>query len=339
MDNKQIYKFKDLPSIPSFKQWREDQRGTQEQDIGFKILDNISLSEEEENIFKEALSFYKAVITQMQKMDLSALTAEDFVDFKEYFENVFNFLPVVENVVSCGFVVRIVKNKEVFEEGKSIPNISFLSYPPLAIVQRNGRYNRANTSNRNAFYGTGSINASLLETTPESGELITVGVYVPKVKDFKMNSYPISHSKQARLVNQEVQKGYNAFIKSKENRHPLMMECLEIVFDFLGEEFSKPVNNHLEYFYSAIFSDRILTNSNVIVYPSVKCKYKYENLAIAPAYFDDNFQLNRIFEILVKDTFYDEEKAFEYPFEISYINTVYSREPKQICPDGQIIWD
>ena len=251
---------------------------------------------------------------------------------------------LVRNDVKCNYIYRIVKNEDILKERISLPNISYLKYPSKEIVKQVGMYNRANTPDFNVFYGAESINAALLETQPAHNDLITIGIWKNISKDNKVVSYPISHGKEAIEVNEGVRKGYQSFLSKKKNNSPLLMDFMELIFDFLGSEFSKSVENHFGYFYSAIYSERIFNNNhpdwiyNAIIYPSVKNRFKYENLAIRPEFFDANFQIERIWEMVIDETYYSQDLKFDNPVAFSYVKPLYIKEPKQIGFDGSIIW-
>jgi RES domain-containing protein len=339
-----LLKFRDLPEIPICKRYVEGRMATPEAEIYMKIHRKEVLTNEEEKLVKECIEFYKNVIPLLRKVDFNSLSKDDLQNLKGYFNYIFNYILICQNDMTCYGTRRVVKNKDVLGIERSLPNVSFLKYPPLEKVKEIGKYNRANTPNFNMFYGATSVNAALMETKPEKNELITAGIwYNPDLKR-TLNTYTINFGKSAIEANPLVKKGYDYFQRIKEINHPLLMEVHEIIYEFLGEEYSKPANNHLDYFYSATYTEKILSDrknkecSEAIMYASIQNKYKYENLAIIPEIFDERFVLVKIYEMVVNETYYDKEIDFDNLDEISYIKPYYIREPRQVLPDGKIIW-
>jgi hypothetical protein len=337
-----VDKFRDLPEIPTPKRWREGFETTLEQDVTLKILTRQPINEEERNILCEAISFYKNVIPQLHKIELENLNDEDRASLLGYFNYVFNFFLTITNEITCNYTARLVKNEDVIKKRKSIEDTKYLKYPPLTLVKEIGKYNRASTSNSTVFYGAECCDATLLETKPKKNDLVTVGVWKYRHPEKKIMTYPITFGKEAIQANPHTKKGYDYFQKVKEINDPQLMEFMEIFFDFLGLEFSKQVVDHYQYFYSAIYSDKIFENTdpvfNAIVYPSVQNRFKYHNIAIRHTFFDEEFYIDRIFEFEIEDTFYDQEFPFSHAFHVSYVKPKNVREPKQIDIDGKIIW-
>src|SRR5690606_38974660 len=138
-----------------------------------------------------------------------------------------------------------------------------------------GKYNRANSPFTNVFYGSENIETAVFELKPKPNEKITIGEWIPKeskhfIMSFIFHEKVLSHRSQVSSI-----------IKAKHDEHvskfnPMLKNFLATYTDILGYEFSKPVDHHLEYLISAIFSDRILsyeTNHNRkidgIIFPSV----------------------------------------------------------------------
>jgi len=340
-----VNEFKDLPVIPECKRWILGGKTTLEQQILFKLLNGQPITKDEERLFNESIEFYSTVTLQLSNTKLQSFTEEERFEYFGYVNYVFSHLMLLSNNVTCWNICRVVKNKSVLGEEKSIPHVSLLSYPSKEIVKRIGQYNRANSPDYNVFYGAQTVNAALLETKPAIGDLITVSVWGNTNPEMEILSYPINHGKEAIMINADVRKGYTAFQAIKKKNHPLLMKMMEIIFDFLGEEFSKQAHHHLDYFFSAFYSQRIFENVDIpdwnyeaIIYPSVQNKFKYENLAIKPEVFDKRFRIRKIMEMVVDESYYDLDLPLSDLLSISYIKPRYIREPSKLNADNSIEW-
>lgn len=305
--------FRNLPEIPSHKMWREGSKTTLEQDIVFKYLEQKPITKEEEQIFTELTDFYIQLKEDLKMLDYSTFNETDFENFKNYITYAFNYNVLISNQLTIPRTYRLVVNEWVTGKNERIKDINFLKYPSLEIVKKANKYNRANTKNTTVFYTTECIDTALKEIKPPKNKLITVGMWIPN-KNKKFTSYPISHSEEAIKANIGVAKATQAFDKIAENNSKMIMDFLRHYFTLLGSEFTKTVNNHLEYYISALFSERILQKSEepdndfrfeCIIYPSVGNKFETDNLAILPDVIDNDFILSKVYEFEIEETLYE----------------------------------
>ena len=223
-----------------------------------------------------------------------------------------------------------------------------MSYPPKHVVNKIGKYNRANTPDFPVFYGTDSIDNALLELRPEAGRLVSIGQWIPKKgEQVKLNSYPIYHNPMLVNINQTARDGYFAFQEIKKKGHPLLMEFMEVYFSFISVEFAKPVKNHIEYLYSALFAQRIFLvendplpeyNFDCLIYPSVGNTYQVENLAIKPNIIDEKFRLFKVFEFEITKTYYEKTPPRYHPEEITVVEYQNYEVTDWVEKDGYIVW-
>ena len=121
--------------------------------------------------------YYRELFSELQKLNYSEFSKSDIIDFKNYIFYAFNFEILFTNDVTIFKVFRVVINEHVIGSKDSIEKKGFLTYPPLHVVKRRGRYNRANTKYTTVFYGSETIDTALNELRPKIGEVVTVGTY------------------------------------------------------------------------------------------------------------------------------------------------------------------
>jgi hypothetical protein len=307
--------FRNLPEIPIHKMWKKGSQTTLEQDIVFNYLEKRTISKENEQIFKELTNFYIELNKELKILDYATFNTTDFENFKNYITYAFNYNVLISNDLTIQRTYRLVVNEWVTGKNERIKNIDFLKYPSLEIVKKANKYNRANTQNTSIFYTTECIDTALKEIEPPKNKLVTVGMWIPNKKK-KFTSYPITHSEDAIKANIGVAKATQAFDKIAEYNSKIIMDFLRHYFVLLGSEFTKPVNNHLEYYISALFSERILqkpTEPNndfkfeCIIYPSVGNKFETDNLAILPDVIDNDFALAKVYEFEIEESYYENE--------------------------------
>lgn len=222
-----------------------------------------------------------------------------------------------------------------------------MTYPTLDVVKFLNKYNRANTPDFNLFYATDSFDSALLELKPGSGEHVSIGIWVPKTGKTTLAGYPLTHNPMAVQVNRDAQKGYLAFENLKNHNHPLLMNLMETIFSFFNDEFAKQTDNHLEYFYSAKFAERILKVLHLnedwkyecIVYPSVGNKYTVDNFAILPETIDEKFKLEKVIQFKIIETNYNSIPPRNHPEEVTVVKYNSFEKTDWIDKDGYIVWD
>lgn len=339
--------FKELPSIPESKKWRNDSYTTLEQDISFKLLNRQPISEQEEKFFSELASFYQELDERLRELNYSDFTPKDFENFKNYIFYAFNYVALVTNDLTVSQTYRLVVNEWVTHKNDTITNIDFLKYPNLEIVKNNKKFNRANTFNSTIFYSADSIDTALKEIRPPLNKLVTIGKWKPKNPAKKLISFPILHSEDAFNVNEGVQKATNAFEEHGKYNSPLFMNFMRYYFKLFGREFTKRVNHHYEYYISAIFSERIFERRlgdneefkyDCIIFPSVGNNFVTENLAIHPDTLDNDFELDEVLEFEIEEAYYEKACFFRHPETINLAKIKNLRRTYKIKDNGQIEW-
>ncbi len=338
--------YKDFPLIPKSKQWLEDSPNTPEQLITQKLIFGQPIDKHEEEQLKEAIAFYQALIPQLKCFDLTTLTGQNIQEFKDYFLYAFNYIVAVRNDLWVNRVVRLVNNETVQQGArKRIREQKYLSCPSKELVKELNYYNRANTPDFNVFYASDCIDTVLNELQPEPGYLVSAGIWEMTNKSKPLIIYPINHNPMAIEVNPDTRKGFIAFQKIKKKNHPLLMEFMEIFFDFISDEFAKSVDHHMSYFFSAIFSERILLDDTAsdwkydcMVYPSVGNKYSVDNLAILPEVIKKEFKLKKVIEFEVTETHYDRQPKRQSQEEITLVDYKNLETTDWIEENGDIVW-
>ncbi|WP_429391683.1 hypothetical protein [Mucilaginibacter lappiensis] len=342
-----LERFKHLPAIPEHKQYGEQYASTNEQRLTYKLFRNEPLEAGEMEIIASLDAFYQELNKGLASLDYSAFSLQDFLDFRNYIHFAFNFHFFITNELEVTYeLYRLVVNESVLLHDVSITNQRSLTYPPLAVLQRIGKYNRASTKDSTLLYLTESVDTALKELRPPEGKLVTVGIWRPRERR-KFVSYPIEHNVEAAAVNSEVAQGRFAVTALSQHQHPLGARYMNNYFALLAREFSKPVSHHYEYLLSALLSENIfdLEDPNpdfdyeCIVYPSVGNRFKTRNLAVKPAIADKEFQLVGAIEFRVEQGLYDREPLLTgNPASISVATITSYRETRNVNKSGDILW-
>lgn len=122
-----------------------------EQEIALKYVKQEPVSQDEEDTFKEILEFYKVLDQKLKDFDYTSLSESERELFKGYILYAFNYLPTVSNNLAIFTTYRMVINESVLGKNERINNIKYLKHPPFEIIQKIGRYNRANSTKTNVF--------------------------------------------------------------------------------------------------------------------------------------------------------------------------------------------
>ncbi len=341
--------FRTLPEIPIYKRWdnkNPENRYTPEQEISYKLLSGIQISEEEKQAFTELSNFYYTLNVELKKLEYSSFTPTDFENFKNYILYAFNYQAVVNNSLTIFHTYRLVVNEFASNKNERIHNIKYLKHPDLELVKKINKYNRANTPNSNIFYSTDCMDSALKEIRPPINKLITFGIWKPKTTKNTFISYPISHIDEAYDVNDGVAKSTRVF-EDKLKNNELLQNYMRFYLQLLGREYSKPVNHHYEYLISAFFSERIFDLRKIaspewrydcIIYPSVGNKYKTDNIALFPDVIENEFKLERVVEMEIEESFYDNDYELNYPNQITLAKTKNINTTTNIDEKGNIFW-
>lgn len=341
-----IYRFKNLPELPEPKIYNNSAH-TREQIISQKLFTGQNVTEAERSIFRDLALFYEALNKQLEYLDYRSFSSDEVRDFKNYMLYVFNFTVFVTNELTIYQVYRMIVNKDVTNENVTITDTKYLKYPPLAVVKKNGKYNRANTDKTTVFYAAENIDTALKEVRPPENTLVTVGVWKPK-SERTFLSYPIVHNERAINRNPEVSEAFNTIQKQVlTDKDPLVIDYMHYYLKLLSNEYSKLVDHHYEYIISATFSEQIFKKDNgqpdftydCIIYPSVGNDLQTRNLAFRAEVVDEYFVLEKVIEFEVTEAFYDRTPVPNKPPEfISLANVKNYRETRDISPTGEIKW-
>lgn len=337
--------FRDLPVIPETKIWIKGNtmmNATIEREITEKLRLGFPITSEEEKLLYDLADFYKKLSIALEKLDYSTFTSQDLEDFKNYIKYIYNYIVLFVNTTEIFQMYRIV----IYSDNKTITNKKWLTYPPLHIVKKLDKFNRANTPNTTIFYGAETIDAALNELKKhiKVGDLVTVGKWVPRQKKTFV-SYTISHSKVAYGINFGSTQALHGFLNYSKTQNKFYTEIIEKYLSILGYEYSKEINHHFEYFISATFSETILDNPQnkntkfdveCMVYPSVGNKFKTSNIAIKKDVFRHNFKLEKVIEFKVTEMHFDRNMSSE----TEGINLVDYEDLKITSKfdENQIIW-
>lgn len=199
---------------------------------------------------------------------------------------------------------RITINRSILGSNKRIKSISQLKYPPSHLVKK---YGRCNLPAQSVFYGTFGFMTALDEMKPKHGDLVTRTIWKNKT-DKPIKYCPIfMNQPEGNFINPRTVEYSNDFFKELEKIFP--ENAASVVVDlvqFISDSFARRVNpsNHRDYIFSAFFSNKILHefehgNIDAIYYPSVQQRLSFENIAIKPTVFDENYELAEIREGIV----------------------------------------
>jgi hypothetical protein len=199
---------------------------------------------------------------------------------------------------------RLTINRSVLGKNKRINEIKYLKYPPKELVTS---YGRCNKPGQPVFYGGFSIMTILAELRPRKGDLVTHSIWRVKNKT-PLKFCPIFKNQPSEeVINtqmMEIEEMYNNAVKD----YPIYLkDAIDELHQFIADSFTKRVDprNHLDYIFSAYFSDKILhelDNGRVdaIYYPSVQEKLSFENIAIKPEVFDEKYDLVEVSDQVIE---------------------------------------
>ncbi|RYY49949.1 MAG: hypothetical protein EOO06_05445 [Chitinophagaceae bacterium] len=337
--------FRDFPKIPTFKQWVNGNNLTREQEVTFKLLQKQKITQAEEDELKATKSFYAELATKLKNFDFTSLTDADRINFINYIRYAFNYNISATNNITLFTAYRTIINENVIGKNERITNSSFLKYPPIDIVKKIGKYNRANSINTNVFYCSENIDTTLKEIKPISNKLVTVGVWEP-VNDNRFLVSAISHSDVADKINKGVMSAKKAFDELRDYNHELFIEYVQHFQAMLGYEFTKPIKDHNEYLVSAFLSEEMLRDDHKkgdskivgLVYPSVGNGYTTDNFAFLPEIVDSRLRLRKVLEFEIEEPFYDKDYVHDDPEKITLARVKNLNIATQIDSDGTIHW-
>lgn len=203
---------------------------------------------------------------------------------------------------------RVTINKNLpNKKNERINDINKLKYPPSDDVKK---YGRANNVGQSIFYGTiDSYLIALNEMKPKVGDLITVSTWRLR-DDESLSVSPIFKiTSEDNITHNELSLRFSIVYQKLLKHHAKeVAEQIEELLQFIAECFAKDVEygNNYDYFMSSYFANKFfseLDNGNVeaLVYPSVKVKLKFSNIAIKPEVFDKKYQLLEVEENIIRE--------------------------------------
>lgn len=336
--------FRNLPTIPNSKRWIKGENETLEQRISKKLVLNQDVNSAERKVMQELIMFYGILYKSLQELDFQTFTQKDFKNFTNYIFYAFNYVPLLANKLTIYQIYRVVINENIIGSKKPLNKKRFLAYPPLHVVKKINKYNRANSMKNTVFYGAETIDTALNEIKPKIGDVVSIGVWQPNV-DREFNSYPISHSQRTFGINEKTTNATKALSEYWKNHDCLLNDFMEPYFHVLGHEYSKPIKHHYEYLISSMFSDRIFDNEKrentsfdfeCIIYASVGNKFKTSNIAIRKDILRHNFDLTKVIEFEVTECDYDKIQT-NNPEDITLVKYRNLKETTEII-ENDIIW-
>lgn len=335
--------FEGLPDIPEPKLWLPEEIGqlqTHEQRITFKLINGETINGKEINQLVDCINFYKDLKIGLQKLNFEGLgIGRNLEEFKAYIDYAYNYQLLHSNEVEIYRAFRIVRNFD----GKTKETASQLSFPNLQIVKDLGLFNRASTHNATMFYCAESVDSAFKELKPRKGEVITLGIWEPK-ENPKFNCYPISSNSKAQSVNDNARSAFLALNHVKAKMPKILANFFDGYFDLLNYEYSKPINHHLEYTVSALFSEKIIEDRedewtyDALIYPSVGNDFTHCNFAIKPTSANSKLKLVKAYEFEIIDADYSRPSNLQDPLRLTVANATILNESTSIQNDGTIKW-
>lgn len=193
-------------------------------------------------------------------------------------------------------IERLTINRRVVGSNKRIQNINHLKYPPDELVTK---YGRCNLPGRGIFYGTFNELLSLNEMKPNIGDLVTISVWRAKGNE-SLRCCPVFKNPPVHngVINPRMLELCPLYDRKLAEYPEFIRDPIDYLVRFIADSFVKEVSsaNHLDYLFSAYFSNYMLYNFedstiDAIYYPSVQNNLSFENLAIKPAIFDKKYEL------------------------------------------------
>lgn len=342
-----------FPKIPNSKIFNGDT--TPEQHAQMKLMQEIPLTQSDIEALQESVEFYEVAYPFLKSIDLSVITEIEKDEIVKFLDTMLNYQIIMQNNINFKSIYRVSFVRNEFLESGKVRDVNLISFPPLEIIKKIGRYGRANSPNSTCLYCAFNPIIALLETKPKIGDRIIISQWY-KDDDKPFVSYPIANNTSVK--NEGLEKATKAFKDRMSYNHPLFARTLDLLFDFLSSEYVKNVpitnSNAYEYLFSAYFSDKTLlkpvasvthptepiNDYDCIIYPSVGAKHATDNLAIKPSVVK---RLRPVFlkEIIVTGTDYDNATIYEnyLPKEINLpISGQVLRSSNEI-QNGRIIWE
>lgn len=255
---------------------------------------------------KEKLDYFR----QVSSNGIHKLNEKQIEDLKAEF---IRFQNVIFSFYSDTYPTKLfrVTNNKSLSGGKKVKlqEVSNLIGPPTD----KANIGRCNLKGESVFYSALDFKTAIWETRPKEGDYITVSEWEIKPGE-KIYTHYIFHP-SLTSINNESSKAYTAYLESKRQINPELVEIFDELILFLTEEYMKKVDDDKkeDYLFSAVYSSRLLhgkPDSNgfkidAVCYPSVRVDYGLSNLAILNKNIFDKLKLNNITVYDVGETNYD----------------------------------
>lgn len=198
---------------------------------------------------------------------------------------------------------RLTVNKRVVGENKRITEMSQIKYPPSYLVKSYGRCNKPGQS---VLYACFDPLTAINEMKPEVGDLITTSTWRLK-RGCHLTYCPIFRVQpEGDIKNLESLRFDQEFERELRKQPEFLWPITKLLVDFVAQEFSKrhTSKNHLDYVFSAYFSDKILYqlqhgDIEAIYYPSVQSGLTFNNIAVKPEAFDSKYELVEVHDSMI----------------------------------------
>ncbi len=174
-----------FPNIPKSKIYNGDT--TPEQDAQMKLVQGIQLDQPDIDALQESVKFYEQAYPFLKSIDLSKITYKEEGEIIKFIDTVLNYQVLVQNSLRFKTVFRVSFVRDDFLELGKVRDSKFISYPPLDIVKKIGKYGRANSPNSTCLYCAFNPIIALLETKPKIGDRILFP------NGTKMTTFPLFH--------------------------------------------------------------------------------------------------------------------------------------------------
>lgn len=256
------------------------------------------------DIDKSEVEQFSHLLTHLKRLTEDGVTPLIEKQTKWMLENAIPFFSALVLKQEFPEIRRLTVNKNILGKNKRISDIKYLKYPPKEYVSK---YGRCNLPQQSVLYASFMMMTTLSELKPRTGDLITKSTW--RLKDnYALTYCPIfkNQPKAKDIINprtHELNQIYEENLKLYPENIKLQIDNLT---QFIADVFTKRINrdNHLDYIFSAFFSDRILNsfeNGSIeaIYYPSVQDNLSFENLAIKPEIFDKHYYLYEVKDSVV----------------------------------------
>ena len=334
--------FPGLPVIPVAKRWLavgEPGTATREQIISHKLHFHHPISKDETQEMVECIKYYNDLGWALKTFDFSKIAEKDVQPFLRYIDYAFTYVWLHSNEIELYETYRLVLNSDK----KTKENVSQVSFPPLEKVKKKNLYNRGNSPNSTVFYCSEYVDTAFKELKAGIGSVVTLGIWRPKENN-KFLSYQISSNPSAQMINDIAKTSKYAVNVIKTRFHPLFGMFMDGYFNVLDHEYSKPINNKLEYLISAHFSERIFElrekewTYDCIIYPSVGDNFANSNLAFRADTVINKLKLVKAFEYEILQTSYEKKACTSEPRTLTVAEVRVRNMSKKITPEGEIEW-